>query len=453
MDSSMHESKMISGTPIKVILRFAGPVLFGAFFQQGYTVLNMLIVGRVLGQNSIASIGSASVIFGMIISVISGLVSGYSIIIGQKYGASEHKQLRATISTMLIIGTIASVIISVASLVGTDWLLRLCNTPEDIYAESKNFLIIKFTGIIAVFLFNSFIQIARALGDGRISFITLALFCVINILFDYLLVVVFEMSESGVAIAILSANLLAATFCYIALFNKYSFIRLKKEDWGIDIDVVKKQLSISIPIIGFSIMLTLGNMFMQSALNLIGTEAIAGYTSAVKIEQVFVLSLSSISVAISTYCAHNLGAEKYSRIKIGVKQTFVLTLILSLTVSLILFLFGTQIMKLMYTEVTEYTLSIAELQFKISAFSVPFLSVLFVFRNAMQGMGYMTPLILGGIVEVVARVISVAALKDIDAYLGVGLANASAWFFAAITIFVLYYKFIRNMKDDYNEMY
>ncbi len=429
---------MTSGNPIKLILVFSIPLLIGNIFQQFYSMVDTIIVGRFLGVDALAAVGSTGSMVFLINGFIIGLTSGLSILISQYFGASDEKNLKRSITSSLILSLISAIVITIVSLGSVNLLLDLMNTPSNILADSKAYITIIYAGTIATVTYNMISSVLRALGDSKTPLYFLIISSIVNIILDLVFIINFKMGVAGAALATVIAQAFAGLLCLIYIYSKFEIFKFKKADFKIKKSMYRKHLVLSIPMaLQFSIT-AVGIMIVQAALNILGATVIAAYTAASKALQLVMQPAISFGITMATFCGQNLGAKQFDRIKIGVKRGIQISIITSIIAAITLVLFGTDFVKLFITDPDPKVLRYAQECLNWSAlFFIP-LGLIFIYRNALQGMGESFIPMMAGLFELIARSIVAFTLPHVIGYTGICLSDPAAWLSAAIPLAIAY---------------
>lgn len=335
---------LTTGNEGKLILRFAIPMLLGNVFQQLYNVVNSIIIGHYLGKEALAAVGASFPIIFLLISLIIGIASGFTIIVSQYFGNKEIEQVKKTIDTMYIVLLIASVITSVAGIMLTDWIFRLTGLPEDVLPEAKTYLNIYLTGFVFFFGFNGISAVLRGLGDSKTPLYFLVIATITNILFDLLFVIVFKWGIAGAAIATIISQAGAFISAVIYLNRTHEIVRLKSLKLQFDYDIFIRSIKIGLPSGLQQTFVSLGLLALFGIVNKFGTSTIAAYSVAARIDSFASLLAMNFSAALTAFVGQNMGAGKIDRVKAGFRATLKLTIGSSLIISVIVLLFGRYLM-------------------------------------------------------------------------------------------------------------
>lgn len=442
---------MTTGNPVKLILFFSIPLLIGNVFQQFYSMVDTIIVGRYVEVQALAAVGVTGSLSFLILGFTFGLTGGFSVIIAQRFGANDEDGLRKSVATSTILSIISTIIITLASMLSAKPVLSLMNTPDDIINDATIYIIIIYAGTCATVFYNMIAGILRSLGDSKTPLYFLILSSILNIILDLFFILNFNMGVRGAAYATVIAQGISGILCLIYALKKYPILRLKKEDWIWDKNFALKHLNVGIPMaLQFSITAT-GVMVLQTALNAFGSTVIAAYTAASKVEQIVTQPGISFGTTMATYCGQNLGAGKYDRIKEGVKKGSIITIMVSIIAAVVLFVFGKSLSTLFISSDQIEALNYSKQYLNTVAIFLPILGMLFIYRNSLQGIGDAFIPMMAGVAELVARVIVAFTLPAFIGYIGICLASPFAWIGATIPMAIKYRILIKRMLIEKTE--
>ncbi|MBS5885667.1 MAG: MATE family efflux transporter [Clostridium sp.] len=436
---------MTTGNPVKLILLFSIPLLIGNIFQQFYSMVDTIIVGRFIGVDALAAVGSTGSMSFLINGFVVGLTSGFAVLVSQKFGAKDEEGLKKAAASALVLSLIATVIVTLVSVLLAKPMLHLMNTPDNIIDDANAYIIIIYAGTIATVVYNIIAGILRALGDSKTPLYFLIVASILNIVLDIVFIVNFSMGVAGAAWATIISQGVSGLLCIIYTYKKYKILRLKKEDFKVKSRVYKKHLKIGIPMaLQFSIT-AIGIMTVQGALNVFGSSAIAAYTAASKVLQIVMQPAITFGVTMATYCGQNLGAKNYIRIKEGVKKCTEISVITSIIAGIILVFGGKFFVGLFIENPDASILAYAQECLNYSAiFFIP-LGLIFIYRNALQGMGESFVPMMAGAFELIARAVVAFTLPSFIGYTGICLADPVAWLSAAIPLGIYYFKKMKSI--------
>ena len=431
---------MTTGNPVKLILLFSIPLLIGNIFQQFYSMVDTIIVGRFVGVEALAAVGTTSSMVFLVNGFVMGLTSGFAVLISQKYGAKDEAGVKKAVASSITLSIIATIIVTFISVISAKPLLALMNTPSNIMKDASTYIIILYAGNVAIIFYNMMAAILRALGDSKTPLYFLIVSSVLNIILDLVLIINFKMGVAGAAYATVISLGVSALLCVIYTYKKYKILRLKKEDFKVKKKYYRKHLKVGIPMaLQFSIT-AIGIMTVQSAINIFGSTVIASYAAASKVLQLVMQPATTLGVTMATYCGQNIGAKRYDRIKLGVKKCVQISIITSLISAMVLIFLGKYFVMIFVSNPDAEILSYAQQVLNISAiFFIP-LGLIFVYRNALQGIGDSFIPMMAGVYELVARAVVAFTLPKVLEFMGICLADPVAWFAAVIPLAYTYYK-------------
>lgn len=443
---------MTSGNPIKLIVLFSIPLLIGNIFQQFYSMVDTMIVGRYLGVDALAAVGSTGSMFFLINGFVMGIASGFSILVAQRFGAKDNEGLKKAVSSSIILCVFSVIVLTSVSVLCARPLLHLMNTPENIIDDAATYINIIYSGIFATLGYNMISSILRALGDSRTPLYFLIISSFLNIVLDLVFIVNFSMGVSGAAYATIISQGVSAVLCLIYTYKRYKNLRLKKEDFIVSKDVYITHLKIGIPMaLQFSIT-AIGIMIVQSAINVFGSVAIASYTAASKVLQIVMQPAITLGVAMATFCGQNLGARNYRRIKTGVNKCTQISIITSLIAGGVLMFLGRYFVGLFIENPSEEILSYAQQVFNYSAYFFIPLGLIFVYRNALQGIGESFVPMMAGVYELGARALVAFTLPKFIGFVGICLSDPLAWIAAAVPLGFVYFRRINTLISEHEEI-
>lgn len=443
---------MTSGNPVKLIVLFSIPLLIGNIFQQFYSMVDTVIVGRYLGVDALAAVGSTSSMFFLINGFVVGIASGFSILVAQRFGAKDNEGLKKAVSSSIILCVFAVIILTSISILFSRHLLHIMNTPENIIDDAATYINIIYSGIFATLAYNMISSILRALGDSRTPLYFLIISSFLNIILDLIFIVNFSMGVSGAAYATIISQGVSAVLCLGYTYKRYKNLRLKRADFKVSKYVYVTHLKIGIPMaLQFSIT-AIGIMIVQSAINVFGSVAIASYTAASKVLQIVMQPAITLGVAMATFCGQNLGARQYRRIKTGVKKCTQISILTSIIAGAILMFLGRYFVGLFIENPSEEILSYAQQVFNYSAYFFIPLGLIFVYRNALQGIGESFVPMMAGVYELGARALVAFTLPNFIGFVGICLSDPLAWIAAAVPLGFVYFRRINILIAEHEEL-
>lgn len=426
--------ELTTGKPLKLIIGFALPVLLGLVFQQAYTLADTIIIGRQLGQTSLAAVGSTSAVVSLMFNIINGLVTGFSIIIAKNFGAGDHDEMRRSIARTVTFSGIAAAAIIIGIAVFIDPLLTALDTPEVIFGEAKDYLLIVNFGLAATLFYNLESSILRAVGDSVIPLIILIISTILNIVLDLLMVCVFDMGVSGAALATVIAQLISAAVCLIYLMKKRPFLMVKAKDFHFTAASSAELLSAGCGMALMYSIVDIGSIVLQNGINGFGEDIIAAHTAARKLFGFTIMPFSALSATLVTYTSQNRGAGKYSRIAKGVRSGMFLGFACAAAAVLLIFTVGRAMVGIILPDCEPYVADTAVQYLRINVPFYFFLAVLLLLRSTLQGLGQSIVPIAASCVELVWKICTVVFMIPWLGYMGVILSEPIIWTICAIIV-------------------
>lgn len=431
---------------MKLILGFSVPLLFGLLFQQLYSMVDTIIVGHYLGVEALAAVGATGSVNFLIIGFCMGVCNGFAIPIAQEFGAKNERNLHRYVANSVWLSVIFSVVMTIAVVLLCRPILRLMRTPENIIDGSYNYIIIIFIGIPVTYLYNMTSAIIRSLGDSRTPVIFLVMSAVLNIGLDLLCIIVFQMGVAGVAVATVVSQLVAGICCLLFMRKKFSILRMSKDEWRRDGGFMGKLCGMGLPM-GLQYSITaIGSVILQSAVNGIGSDAVAAVTAGSKVSMLMCCPFDAMGTTMATYGGQNVGAGKLDRVGSGMKSCILLGAAYAALALGVVLLFGKYLLLLFLDSGEAAILENAQWFIMMnSCFYFP-LALVNIIRFMIQGMGFSKLAVFAGMFEMVARTIAGFVLVPFFGFPAVGFANPLAWVFADIFLIPAYLHVKRKLE-------
>lgn len=429
---------MTSGNPLKMILLFSIPVLLGNLFQQFYNMVDTIIVGRYLGEEALAAVGSTGCLMFLVLGFANGIAQGFGVMVSHAFGAKDYRLLKHYVALSLILTVIVSVLLTVPTVAASRQFLLWMNTPENILGMADSYIKVIFAGILLTMAYNVVSGILRGIGDSKTPLYFLIFSSALNIILDIFLIVTVNLGTAGAAYATVIAQGIAAVLCFLYMFRKFDILKTSRSDYYLDAAGVKNMLSIGIPMaLNYSIT-AIGTMILQSAINMFGSSVVAAFTAASKVNSIATQPMPTLGTAIATYCGQNLGAGKYDRIFKGMRQGFFLCVGTAVVAAAFSLLGGEFVVSWFVSNPSEEIFTYAMEYLTVASWFYLPLAMIFLYRNALQGLNQGLVPMLSGIVEMFCRFGAILLLSPGLGYLGVCLADPAAWVGAAIPLVINY---------------
>lgn len=424
---------MTTGSSMKLILGFAVPLLMGMLFQQVYSLVDTIIVGRFLGVNALAAVGATGSINFLIIGFCLGLCNGFALPVAQRFGAKDYDGLRKYVGNSAVLSVIVGGTITVFTVVFCRNILQIMDTPADIIDLSYNYIVVIFAGIPATLLYNILSSHLRSLGDSVTPVAFLILSACLNIGLDLLFIVTFHWGVFGASFATVLSQLVSGVLCLVFIIIRFDILHLKRDDWRLDPAYVRNLLVMGLPM-GFQYSITaIGSVILQAAVNSLGSIAVASMTAASKISMFVVCPFDALGSTMATYGGQNVGAGKLERLAKGLRSAVILGAIYSAVIFVVVYFFGENMIQIFLspTEENAATVLVWAKEFLVinAAFYFP-LALVNIVRFLIQGMGFSGFAVFAGVFEMVARTIVGLFLVPVFGFVAACFASPLAWIFA-----------------------
>lgn len=443
---------LTKGAPLKLILLFSVPLLIGNIFQQLYNLADIVIVGRTLGVNALAAVGAVAPLFFLIMFAVVGLNNGFAVITAQRFGAGDTKGVRRSVVISTILSTLFTAVFSLIFFFLMKPILSLMNVPPEIFHDAYWYIQICVIGLVTVNFYNLLASVVRALGDSKTPLYFLILASILNIFLALLFILKFGLGVPGSAVAVVLSQGFSVILCLLYIKKRFPILHLKKSDWAFkkenrkkDIDFINEHLKVGFPMAMQFSVLGIGILIIQSVCNTFGADVIAAFTAALRIEQIATMPMISFGVAVSVFVAQNFGAKNINRVRQGVIKTSIINLLLSLVMALVMRHWGSGIVGLFIGSEKTSVIKIAHDYLFVSTIFYFFLGQIFIFRNALQGMGKPLIPLTSSFAELIIRSFAAVYLAVEFGYWGIFYAGPIAWITASVIVATGYYINIKKI--------
>lgn len=444
-----HVKNMTEGKPARLLLTFSLSLVAGNVFQQLYTVVDTMVVGKYLGVNALAAVGASDWLNWLMLGVIQGLTQGFGIKMAQEFGAGREDELRKSVGSSAVLSLLSAVVLMALGQFAARPVLMLLQTPGEIIEYSLLYLRIMFAGVPIVMLYNLLACILRSLGDSRTPLNAMIVASLTNIVLEYLFVLGFGWGIAGAAAATLIAQAVSGVFCFWHI-RKIAFLKIEKEDFRLQKDRTFRLFVLGLPMAFQNGIIAIGGMIVQFVVNGYGVIFIAGFTATNKLYGLLEIAGTSYGYAMVTYVGQNLGAGKFERIQSGMRAAMGIAMVTSIIIAVCMLVLGKNILGLFISgtpEVVEQTMQIAYFYLAVMSVCLPILYVLHVTRSAIQGMGNTVLPMLSGVAEFVMRTLSIIFLPMIMGETGIFFAEIAAWLGADVVLVASYFKVMRSLMS------
>ena len=437
---------MTRGDPLRLILAFAVPLMLGSLFQQFYSLADTIIVGRFVGVDALAAVGSVGGLNYLVLGFVNGIACGFSIPIAWSFGAKDHNELRRYTANTVWLSAAFAAVLTVVTVALTRWILVLTNTPANILDLADVYIRTIFAGIPFTMLYNVTSAVMRALGDSKRPLYFLLAASVLNIALDLVCILVVPWGVFGAAFATVVSQAVAGAGSLWYILRHYELLRWSKEEGRLSRRHCLKLCGMGLPM-GLQCSITaIGSVVLQSAVNGLGSAIVAAQTAGSKAGQFLSVPLESIGTAMTTYASQNLGANDLARVKKGVTTALGIGCIYSVAAFILLQYLDKPLISL-FVDSGE-TAIIADAQsflFWNSVFYIP-LAVLIVYRYTIQGLGYSSLAMFAGVAEMIARALVGFVMVPVWGYWAACIANPAAWFFACFFLIPAYCWVMKKLR-------
>lgn len=439
---------MTDGKPMKLILEFGLPLLFGLIFQQMYNMVDSIIVGQKLGVDALAAVGSTGSINFMILGFCIGVCNGFAIPVAQTFGAKDFSNLKRYITNGAMVAVVFAAVMTVVVGIFTRQILIVMDTPEAILDQAYSYIFIIFMGIPAAFLYNMVSGILRSLGDSVTPVIFLIFSSVLNVILDLLLVSPLGVRGAGYATVISQA--VSGVICLLYMIKKYQSLAFQKEDWRFSGSHAVKLCGMGVPM-GLQYSITaIGSVILQAAVNSMGEVIVAAVTAGSRISMLACCPFDAMGSTMATFGGQNVGAGKLDRVDKGLKDCTKLGIAYAIIAFLFMLLFGKKMALLFLDNPTDEIITYIYYFVIANSAAYILLALVNIVRFMIQGLGFSTFAILAGVAEMIARAIAGFVLVPHFGYICVILASPLAWVLADAFLIPAYFHVLKKLRMQIN---
>jgi putative MATE family efflux protein len=431
-----------------VISIFALPLLVGNIVQQVYQLTDAAVVGRLLGVHSLAAVGVTTSFVFLLIGFSWGLATGFAIPTAQAIGANNPKAVRRSVATGTLLTAICSLLLTICGPFLAEPMLVLLQTPAELLHEATTFARITLLGSSALMFFNYVAAIIRATGDSRTPLLFQMLSCALNAGLVVVFVGPLGLDVAGAAGATVTAQAVTVMLCLHHIRRKVPALQITGAHWRPNVHNVRKHLHMGLPMGLQASIIATGSLAVQTRLNELGSEAVASYTTAARVDSLAVALLQSLGLAVSLFVAQNLGAQRPDRIRTGVKQALLLAVGTAAAVGVLLIGSGPLLIRLFVGENSNKIVETAMTGLALNGSLYTILGVLFVLRGALQGLGYSLVPTATGVLELAARLTTALLLAPSFGYAGVIWGTPLAWTGAVLLLVPTYFLALRRLSTQ-----
>ena len=432
---------LTEGDPARLIFFFALPLVAGNMMQQLYAFIDTLIVGRFLGVNALAAVGCTGSLMFLTLGFIMGFCTGVTIYTGQRFGAGDAQGVRRSAAACVVLGILAVLTLTAIILPLTRSLLLLMETPAEIIDGAQDFISIIFAGLTIFLLLYLQNCLIRSLGDSTTPTIFLAVTLAINVALEPVAILVLGWGIPGAALATVFSQAIGAVLFFVYIWRRVPALHTRWTDWKPDRVVLMAHLRMGLPMAFQASVIAFGAIILQVALNNLGAIPVAAYAATQKIDAVAVMPMLSFGYALAAYTAQNYGAQKYERIRMGVRACLKMSMAFAVGIGVLLIAFGSHVLALFVgadAAGAEEVIAYGEIFLLVNGSTYVILALLLVYRNVLQGLGQSVIPTIAGAMELLMRAAAAIFLCTYLGFFGACLANPLAWIGAAVPVVLAY---------------
>ena len=435
---------MTEGSILRNLITFSIPVLIGNIFQQLYNVADTAIIGNYLGNDALAAVGAAAPVYNLLIGFAGGLTNGFAVVIARYFGAKDERTMKKSVALTYMLSAVVAVVVSIGSLIALNPLLRVLKTPSEIIAETENYMRIIVSFCTVTIAYNMFAGMMRAIGNSKAPLYFLIISSFANIGLDILFVRFLGLGVSGAAYATVISQGLSVVLCIIYAVRKCNIIVFRKKYFVTDRNLISDLVSTGVSMALMFAIVSIGSVILQRAVNDFGTTTITSHTAARKMDEMFMMPMSTVAMSVATFTSQNYGAGKIDRVRQGIRYGLFITSVWSvISIIVCIFLRSTIIQLITGTGDSE----VIETSSRYLIWNFPFffvLGVLVVLRSSLQGVGKKLVPIVGSVVEFLLKIAVVAFLAPKLGYFGVCICEPIIWILCAAIVAADYFVFLHR---------
>ena len=450
--ATANTKDMTHGVPWRLIAGFAIPIFLSQLFQQLYNTADSLIVSNFLGDNALAAVSASGPLIFLLISFFAGAASGVGVAISRYFGAGDYDKVSRAVHTVVLLGLISSLILTVIGVLFTPTLLRWMDTDPEVLPDAIAYFRCYFAGVGAGVMYNTFTGIMNALGDSKRPLYFLLLSSALNIVLDLVFIINFHWGCAGAAWATVISQGVSGVLCVIYIAFKLPVLRIRKEEWKLSGEHLKNLSYMGFPMGLQNSITAIGSVILSSAVNTLGSGAVAAMTAAGKVQFIFTAPYDSMGMTLATFAGQNLGARKYSRIDKGMRFGILSMFVYSAVSLVVLYFFGTTVALLFVSASETAILADVHTFLVINAATSFLLALLMIVRYIVQGIGYSNYALFAGLFEMVARILVALILVPRMGFTGASLANPAAWIAANGFLFPCYFHLMKKIRARNDEV-
>ena len=434
MANKRTDTDMTKGNPMSIIFKFTMTLLLGNIAQQFYNIVDTIIVGRCVNPQALAAVGATGTIMFLMIGTSNGLVTGFTIVTSQKYGALDSKGLKSSVTNGFYLSLVTAALITTIGLIFMRFLLTLMNTPADIFEYAYAYISTICAGMFFMIMYNYCASLMRAIGNSKMPLLFLLFSAALNICLDLLFIIRFQMATFGAAFATVISQGIAMILCIIYIYAKMPTLRPEKSDWKASSSMIKQQLRYGIPMaIQYSITAS-GTVIMQAAFNVYDSVAVTAITAASKFQGIITQGMFTVGQTMAAYAGQNYGARDMGRIRQGVKAALKIYVVYSIVAALLAIFLVPHVLWIFFDAEVDVSVYVPWARTYIIECAVCyfFLAMIFIYRHTIQSVGYASIAMVLGFVELAARMLTSFYSISVHNYYIAVASDPLAWVAAGL---------------------
>ncbi len=446
--SKSSVQSMTAGSPLRLILVFMIPLLLGNLFQQFYNIVDAMIVGRLLGADALAAVGSSSSVQFLVLGFCMGSCAGFGIPVSQRFGAEDMQGLRRYVYHSAAVTAVIAVVLTALTALLCPMIVRIMQTPDNIYRDAYQYLLVIFLGIPFTLLYNLLSSLLRAVGNSKAPFLFLAVSTFLNVFLDLFCIAVLHLGCAGAAIATVASQALSGLACLVYIIRCMPVLHPEKADCRWNGSIARNLVVMGVPM-GLQYSVTaIGSMVMQSANNGLGSIYVSGFTAGTKVKQLMLCPFDAVSTAMATFVGQNMGARRMDRVKQGICITLITAVGYGLLAGVIMNV-GGHFLGSLFVDAANASVIDAAAHY-MGALGVLYwlLAILDVTRYAIQSLGYSGRSVISGAMEMVARIVVAMIFVPLFGYTAICWTDQAAWFAACAYLIPMLLHLLRKVEAE-----
>ena len=431
---------MTQGSPVKLIIGFAIPMLIGNIFQQIYNVVDTVIVGRYLGEDALAGVGSTGTLTFFLLALVYGMCNGAGLVVAQCFGMKDTKRMKKSVTALIWVAGVLTIVISILGICGSRFFLELLSVPDNVIEYSVQYLKIIYSFVFGSVVYNGASAILRSTGDSRTPLYALIAASILNVCLDMLFVLQFNLGVKGVAYATIFSQCLSAVITVVYIIKKRTVIGLVNMNWKPDKKAVFLIIKTGFPSAFQSCMISLGGMSVQRLVNSYGSSVMAAYVAANKVDSIAIQVIVSIGTALSVFTGQNMGQCNYKRIHEGLKKTLYMMMAASISIAICVLIFRNQLMSVFLdSSDSPQSIQIGATYLSIIGIAYVIAGIMQSYQNVIRGSGDVNTCMVAGLTELGGRIVFAYLLSSLIGVTGIWIATPLSWGCGCVIPVIRYY--------------